>query len=97
MEWLPLPIIEPADRTARNLAKQIADLEAFRAEATSPTPPAGRFYSGDEAVNEALRRELVLRLDIVRYLASKERDAAAERAAAGQVRGILDDREGHRG
>jgi hypothetical protein len=97
MEWLPLPAIEPADKTARNLAKQITDLSTFRAQVASPKPPAGHFYTGEEAVNEALRRELVLRLDIVRYLAGKGLDPAAEKAAADQVRTILDDREGHRG
>jgi hypothetical protein len=97
MEWLPLPTIDPTDKTARNLAKQVTDLEAFRAEVTSPTPPAGHFYTGEEAINEALRRELILRLDIARYLTRKGRDAATETATAAQVRTILDDREGHRG
>jgi hypothetical protein len=96
MDWLPLPTIEPVDRTAKNLAQQVADLQTFRAEAVSDKPPVGRFYIGEEAVNEALRRELILRLDIARYLASKGRDPAPEKAASAQVRQILDDRDGHR-
>jgi hypothetical protein len=97
MEWLPLPIIEPVDKTARNLAKQIADLETFRADATSSTPPTGRFYTGEDAINEALRRELILRIDIARYLRGNGKDIASDTAAVNQVRNILDDREGHRG
>jgi hypothetical protein len=97
MEWLALPVISPSDKIARNLVQQILDLEKFRAQATSAKPPASTWYTGEEAVNEALRRELLLRLDIADYLAKKGGDAAAEKAAAGRVRKILDDREGHRG
>lgn len=97
MEWLPLPTIEPVDKTAKNLAQQVADLATFRAEVLSEKPPAGHFYVGEEAVNEALRRELLLRLDIVRYLSLKGRDFTGEQAAAEQVRATLDQREGHRG
>jgi hypothetical protein len=96
VNWIELPTIEPNDKTAKNLAKQVADLETFRAEVTSPTPPAGHFYSGDEAINEALRRELILRMDIARYHQRKGENVTADTAAVAQVRKILDDREGHR-
>jgi hypothetical protein len=96
MDWQPLPTIDFPDKTAANLRKQLADLEEFRAQVLSPKPPAAHFYAGDDAVNEALRRELVLRLDIADYLRRRGRDDSAEAAATAAVRKVLDEREGHR-
>ena len=96
MDWLQLPTIDGGDKTAANLRKQVADLEAFRTAALSPTPPVGQFYAGEEAVNEALRREYLLRIDIERYLKSAGQDTSAISSTVAQVRQILDERGGHR-
>ena len=97
MDWMPLPEIIGTDKMAACLRRQILDLEKFRADTVSPAPPRGRFYVGEEAVNEALRRELILRIDIARYLSGRGTPPDEQDVTIAQVRKMLDDREGHRG
>jgi hypothetical protein len=96
MDWIPLVAIAATDKTAAILNRQITDLEKFRADAVSPSPKAGRFYTGEGAIDEALRRELILRIDIARYHNAKGAPDAANDAAILTVRKTLDEREGHR-
>src|SRR5690349_9064659 len=98
MDWSKL---EPLPEASGSLAEQnmvavlnrrIADLAKFRAAATSDTPPSNRFFSKEDAVNEALRRELMLRVDIARFQKLKAEEVPEVIA----VRKLLDERGGHR-
>ncbi|HVS73141.1 MAG TPA: hypothetical protein VHQ47_17935 [Phycisphaerae bacterium] len=96
MDWIPLAPITAPDKTAAILNRQIADLQKFRADALTANPKPGKFYQGAEAIDEALRRELILRIDIAQYRNAKNAPDPANDAAIVAVRKTLDDREGHR-
>ena len=91
----PLPSFQrPVDQNAADLlTRRIVDLRAFRAKVDAGQA-FGRFYTVADSVNEALRRELILRIDIVKF--RKRFEPTADDPKIAEVRKLLDDTGGHR-
>lgn len=95
MDWSKLDPIPGDGRGAAILNRHLKDLADFR-ERVDSGKAVGQFYAAQDAIDEALRRELVIRSDIAVYLTQKKIDGSANAAALAAVRTLLDEREGHR-
>lgn len=107
MDWTAISSIDPGafslplQRALDPLNRRIKALLEFRAAAAGPNPPSNKFFRPGDAINEALRRELLLRGDIKRFYARAGAEAAAADVqandeAAAVVRSLLTARGGHR-
>lgn len=105
MQWSQLKVPQGLTPRAEDmLARQIATQEAFRRAVetfeTTGKPPAGnRFFTPrtvDEAINEALRRELFIRRDMVQLLRDSGKPHQTEAQALQAVHDALTRRDGHR-
>jgi len=107
MDWLVLNEIPGKSKDSKVLQRQREELIAFRQKVETPEPekpnanptvPNFQFYGIDELENEALRRELIFRVDLVKHLQQVNMDpmVAVEKGLLEQVRKLLDDRGGHR-
>ncbi|HVX84417.1 MAG TPA: hypothetical protein VH253_06340 [Phycisphaerae bacterium] len=97
MKWNVIGRIGAEDPEAVILNRQISDLDRFRADALSPRPPSNKFFRANDAVNEALRREYLLRRDIVSYLRRRQSPRlASEESAVKALDALLTERNGHR-
>jgi hypothetical protein len=97
MQWTVLDPLPFNHRLAVSFNRRIEALITFRAAADVKAAPGNRFYRPGEAVDEALRRELLLRTQIQAFLLAHNFDgAAANAAAAAAVRAELTNRGAHR-
>lgn len=79
---------------ARILNRQIYDLKQYRAAAVGGIKPP--FGAGPgTAIDEALRRELILRHDIERFNAARKQSDPANATALEAVRALLTERGTH--
>jgi hypothetical protein len=92
------PLIQPLNlpgKAGAIIDRQMAEITEFR-KLVDAGKAVGKFFVRDEGINEALRRELVIRTEAITYALARKQDPQPFIAAAAAVRALLDERDGHR-
>jgi hypothetical protein len=96
MIWPPLEPLNLPGEQGRIIDRQLEEVRAFRQAVDGGVKKSGKFFRPEDAINEALRRELVIRVYAAKYAAECKLDLGPLTLAIEALRGMLNDRRGHR-